>query len=77
LIDSTPSRLYRVGEEGRCIEAGSPEDAAGYVSTSNTFADKQELIILLYSSQYGNEAYDYPNNIKEVRLGFWYLSESS
>lgn len=29
--DSTSPRLYRVGEEGRCLEAGSSEDAASYV----------------------------------------------
>lgn len=31
-IDPTSPGLHRVGEEGRCIEAGSSEDASGDVS---------------------------------------------
>ena len=31
LIDTTPSRLYWVGEKGRCVEEGASEDVVCYV----------------------------------------------
>ena len=69
-IDPASSRLHRTGKEGRCLEAGSPEDATGYVSTSQIVRSAIRLYKLTrvtLSSQYSSEAYDYPNNIKEVR----------
>jgi hypothetical protein len=34
--DPAPTGLHRVGEAGRCLEAGSSKDASGYVRSQSS-----------------------------------------
>lgn len=68
--DPTSSGLYRVREASRRIEAGPSKDAPGYVSfiyLQSYISSSIQCLInsRVNSSQYSNEAYDYPANIKE------------
>jgi hypothetical protein len=68
--DPTSSGLYRVGEASRRIEAGPSKDAPGYVSLIylQSYISRSIQCLInsrVNSSQYSNEAYDYPANIKE------------
>lgn len=66
--DPTSTGLYRARETSGCTEAGPSEDVTGYVCDDGENPELPSFntnIHLLHRSQYSNEAYDYPPNIRE------------
>ena len=67
MADSTPPGLHRAREARRCAEEGAHDYASGHVRFSVILP---RLVtpsdgLSHFSSQYSNEAYDYPANIRE------------
>jgi hypothetical protein len=63
--DATAPRLHRAREARGCAEEGAQHHAPGHVRAFLVSASRACLTASFCSSQYANEAYDYPTNIRE------------
>lgn len=66
ITDAAPSGLHRAREASGCVEEGAQHHAPGYVRRLAPISAAPACLTALSGrSQYSNEAYDYPTNIRE------------